>query len=246
MPLITLIALFPFATSLPANAAPPTAEAPASTITVNSNLDTTGNVSICTLRDAITAANTNLAAGGCAAGSAYPTMDTINISLSPTYCELHKCNIVLSSPLPVVSEDVTIQGAGAWFPTISGANTYRVFDLGAVAVNISNMNIINGNAVGNAALGYGGAINTSPLDTTLQVSNVVFYGNHAQTRGGAIYVQGGIASISSSSFSDNTVDYYGGAIDQTGGVMIITASTLSGNSAGDGGAIEIQWSSERG
>ena len=42
---------------------------PTNTITVNSILDTTGDPSSCTLRDAINAANTNAVAGGCAAGS---------------------------------------------------------------------------------------------------------------------------------------------------------------------------------
>jgi CSLREA domain-containing protein len=41
----------------------------AATITVNSTADTTGGVP-CTLRDAILAANTNAASGGCAAGGA--------------------------------------------------------------------------------------------------------------------------------------------------------------------------------
>ncbi len=228
----------------PAYSAPEQPNAPANTITVNSHLDTSGDGGICTLRDAINAANSNAAAGGCPAGAPYPAMDTINIPFSSLFCKINPCTIILSSPLPTVIEDVTIQGTGTWTPVVSGAYTYRVFNLGGVVVNISNINIIRGNAAGTSTAGYGGAILTSDLDTTLQVSSVGFYENHAQTRGGAIYVPGGTVTINNSSFSGNTVDYYGGAIDQTGGVLIITASTLSGNSAGDGGALEVQSASD--
>ncbi len=223
----------------------------ASTIAVDSVLDTSGDSNICTLRDAIIAANTNAVAGGCPAGSPYPTVDTISISQSRQVClpNPSACIIVLSSPLPAVSEDVTITGVtGAlkWTPTISGANAYRVFDLGAVTVNISNLNIINGNATGISTAGYGGAIKTSDNDTTLTVSNVYFSGNHAQHRGGALHVSGGTTTVNNSTFFSNTVDDLGGAIEQYAGILIITGSTLSGNSAdlGYGGGIGVQGSSD--
>lgn len=240
----TWIALLLFA--LIPNATP---AAPTNTINVNSVLDTSGDPSICTLCDAINAANTNAAAGGCAAGAMYPTMDIISISQSRFVClpNPSACVIVLSSPLPTISEDVTITGITGithWTPVINGANLYRVFDLGGVTVNISNINIINGNASGACPACYGGAINTSPLDTILSVSNVYFSGNHAQTRGGAIYMPRGTIVINNSTFYSNTTDSYGGAIDQTGGVLIITNSTLSNNTASDGGGLEIQSASD--
>jgi predicted outer membrane repeat protein len=171
-------------------------------------------------------------------------MDTINISFSRFFCLINGCTIILSSQLPAISEDVTIQGVGDWKPTISGAFAYRIFDLQAVVVNISNMYLIRGNAVGSSTAGYGGAINTSSSGTTLQVTNVGFFENHATSRGGAIQVSAGIIVINNSTFSNNTVDYYGGAIGQYYGVLILTNSTISGNSAVDGGGIEIQGSSE--
>lgn len=239
----TWIALFIF-TLIPY--APPAR--PTNTITVNSILDTTGDPGICTLRDAINAANTNAVAGGCAAGSPYPTLDIISISQSRAYCLINPCTFILSSPLPTISEDVTITGVtGAlkWTPTISGNNLYRVFDLGAVVVNISNINIINGSATGSCPACYGGAINTSPSDTTLTVSNVTFSGNHASVRGGAIYQPHGTIVIGNSRFINNTSGNYGGAIDQVGGVLIVTQSTLSGNTAdSDGGGLEIQSASD--
>ncbi len=220
----------------------------ASTINVTSIADTSGDPSICTLRDAIIAANTNAAAGGCPAGSAYPAVDTIWIQQGRQYCLFNPCTFILSSPLPQVIEPVIIHGATGclcWTPTISGAYAYRVFDLAGVTVIIENVNIIRGSATGLGDAGYGGAIRTSSNGTVLTVSNVYFSENHAQTRGGAIYVpNGATVAVYNSSFVGNTVDSYGGAIDQIGGVLILSNSTLSSNSASDGGAIEVQSASD--
>ena len=57
-----------------------TATAQAATITVNTLADASGGTA-CTLRDAITAANTASPAGGCVTGSG---SDTINFSVSGT------------------------------------------------------------------------------------------------------------------------------------------------------------------
>ena len=131
----------------------------ANTINVNSILDSS-DPSQCTLHDAILAANTNTQVQGCAAGDPYPAMDTINVGFSRTYCLLHSCTIILSQSLPAISEDVTIHGVSS-FMRISGANAYRIFDLQAVVVTISNLQIADGYTVGVSTAGYGGAINTS-------------------------------------------------------------------------------------
>jgi hypothetical protein len=79
----------------------------------------------CRLRDAIIAANTNTAIGDCAAGTA--GLDTISFNLGFP-CGLTPCTITLTSALPTVTEDLTLNGNNA---IISGANAFRVFDLGA-------------------------------------------------------------------------------------------------------------------
>ena len=59
----------------------------ARTITVNSTADTAADDGVCTLREAIAAANTNTASGAmtgeCAAGEASPTVDTIAFAIPP-------------------------------------------------------------------------------------------------------------------------------------------------------------------
>ena len=81
------------------------------TITVNSALDIAANDGVCTLHEAITSANTNTSsgamAGECAAGSALPTVDTIQFAIPGA--GLHTI-ILLSPSLPPITEDVIING----------------------------------------------------------------------------------------------------------------------------------------
>ncbi len=205
----------------------------AAAITVTSKLDTPdpGN---CTLRDAITAANTNTATGDCPAGS--PGMDTIGFSLG-LQCSLVPCTIPLTSALPTVTEDLTFNGSNT---VISGEHAFRVFDLGAVTVNMSNMRISNGNSAD-----FGGAINMSDAiaasGTTLTLNNVFFSGNHA-VFGGAIYQPRGTLTITNSNFSGNTAGSGGGAIleERTGSVITVAGTSFSGNTAvGGGGAMAL-------
>lgn len=85
------------------------APAGAATITVNSAADTTADDGACTLREAITAANDNVASGAmaseCAAGEAAPTIDEIGFSSALT--------IQPATDLPGITEPATISGAGA-------------------------------------------------------------------------------------------------------------------------------------
>ena len=145
--------------------------AQANIITVNNLIDSGGSPGVCTLRAAITAANTNVASGGCGAGSPYPVLDTIQIPFTSTFCNLIGCTIVLTSPLPLVSEDVTIIGSGSGTPTISGNNLYRVLSLGPVTVNLTQLKIVSGNS------GPGAGISIADPGGTVTISGVVFSGN---------------------------------------------------------------------
>src|SRR5262245_50567294 len=86
------------------------ASAHASTITVDSTADTAANDGQCTLREAITAANTNTAsgatAGECAAGEASPTVDTVAFAIPGA--GVH--TIAPTSSLPSITEAVLIDG----------------------------------------------------------------------------------------------------------------------------------------
>src|SRR5579885_1022801 len=98
---------------------------------------------VCTLNDAITAANNDVASGGCLAGSG---RDTLQITT----------NLTVSGVLPQIASDMDIVG-DVGSPTISqGASGYRLFFVGGsgVAPSVSFQNLTLSN---NAAQGGGGS-----------------------------------------------------------------------------------------
>ncbi len=196
----------------------------AAAITVASKLDT-ADPGKCRLRDAITAANSNLAQGDCPAGSG--GVDTIGFSLG-VQCNLIPCTITLTGALPAVTEDLTINGNGT---TINGANAFRVFSLNAVTVKLSNLTIANGNVSGSS---FGGAISMAGGNLTL---TNVFFSNNRAISGGAIYEANGALNVVNSNFSGNIagVGGAGGAIFNGIGSLAVTDSVFNTNSAANGG-----------
>lgn len=192
----------------------------ASGITVNALADDNIVNGNCTLREAITAANTNTIVDGCDAGTL--GMDTINFSVNGT--------IVLSSTLGslIITDTLIINGPGTSLLTISGNNATRVITVGSgITLNVSSVTIANGNASGDSGGGIynnGGTINMT--DTTI-------YSNTA-TFGGGIYNNLGLVTLNNTTLSSNSAGSYGGG----GGIwnvgtLSITNSTLSGNNASD-------------
>ena len=175
----------------------------------------------CSLADAITAANTDTATGGCPAGSG---ADTIRLT----------AHIVLDGALPSISSAITIEGAGSRY-AIDGVDTYQIF-----FVETSGNLTVNRLALTRGTAAAGGAIQSNG---TLSVNNSFFTNNNASTDGGAIL---GKATISNSIFTGNEAVFYGGAFfDGTGGapsaVSNISNTVFSNNSAGiGGGAIEVR------
>jgi CSLREA domain-containing protein len=96
-----LLLLFALGLTMALTAAP----VAAASLTVNSLADTAADDGFCTLREAITAANTDAASGAtlgeCVAGSG---TDTVSFSVSGT--------ITLTSALPAITSDLSISGAG--------------------------------------------------------------------------------------------------------------------------------------
>src|ERR1039457_5417510 len=108
-------------------------------IIVNTTADP-GSAGVCALRDAITAANTQVAVNGCAAGTG---TDTIDFSVSGT--------ITLGSTLPAIAANtspgsLTIDGNGQSI-TVNGASLYGVLVVNTGAtLNLNNLTIANGYA----------------------------------------------------------------------------------------------------
>jgi CSLREA domain-containing protein len=160
--------------------------------TINGICATSG--SVCTLRAAIQEANAQAGA------------DTIDFAPAITG------QIVLTSALPAITDDVTINGPGAGTLAIDGDNTYRVLVVQSGTTDtISGLTIQHGTAPASATLSAGGGIQSSG-DVTLD--RVVVSENHASVTGatGAI------------------VNAFGGGIE-AGGTMTLIRSTVKNNSA---------------
>ena len=189
----------------------------AAAISVNSLADTAADDGVCTLREAITAANTDCAsgvsAGECAAGAG---ADTITFGVAGT--------ITPASPLAALSTDLSISGAGVI--TVSGASASRVFTIAAGTVALSGLTITGG-VVGSD----GGGISN---DGTLTVTNSTISGSAGFFLGGGI-LNNGTLTVMNSTISGNAAGDGGGIVNA--GTLTVTNSTISGNAAGDGGGI---------
>ena len=200
----------------------------AAIITVNSVADDAdGSDGECTLREAITAANTDTAsgatAGECAAGSGE---DGIDIGLTGT--------VNLTGALPDLSTNLAIAGPGADEFTVrrDSGGDYRIFTVtSSSVVSISGMTIAGGNVpLGNDG---GGILNNGG---TLTITSSTISGNSAGNDGGGISNEGGTLTITDSTLSSNTAQQ-GGAIFNDDGTLTITSSTISDNSARTGSGV---------
>lgn len=216
----------------------------------------------CTLRDAITAANSAA------------TDDSVSFSY-----------ILFNSPQTIVVTGADIQinnngsliifGNGADRITIDGNGNGRIFTVNAGAnATIKGLRLTNGNGVSSVSTGRGGAVYNNGGNLTLE--NIYIVQNTAANGGGLNTANSGTTTIidcelanntalTSSggglqNFSTSTLNVYGttfrgntsnsgtgGGGIQGGGDITITNSTFSGNTAtgGDGGGISYNGGSTR-
>ena len=139
-------------------------------IIVNSAADTTGNASICTLRDAITAANTNVAVGGCSSGA--PGLDSILFNIPGP--GVH--TIVLTSNLPTISEPINING---YSQPGSVANSIAYAYPAGGALDAQIMIEIDGNGLGGGVGSHMFYIPTSVNNNTITGLSVGNHGGNA-------------------------------------------------------------------
>lgn len=222
----------------------------AATIIVDTDQDNLLSVSDgqCSLREAVEAANTNLAVDTCSAGDASSIDDIRFFIPSPV-------TITLEGQL-LVSGDTTIYGLGSSNLTIDANSAGRHFRIGngavdSIAVSIGHMRLINGLTSGSDT---GGSI-FSLRNQQVLVENVVFEDNVSSNGGGAISIDNETRSDPSPvteltiirCFFDNNVAQgpaSGGAVSVgIGSVLSVTASTFYQNRTthvnGNGGAILV-------
>jgi hypothetical protein len=215
----------------------------AATLTVSTTSDTSG--AVCTLRDAITAANNNAAAGACAAGDPSPAVDTIAFSAAFSQPPLHSIN--LGSALPTISSDLQVQGPGASLLDVhrSSGTPFRIFTISSGTVTISGLKASGGLADGTTVVDGGGIATGS--GTNLTLTGVTVSGNTTNESAGGLADGGGIENdgtlhLDQSTVSGNTAAASatgsgtmvatGGGIYTTGaGTLTLDRSTINGNAA---------------
>ncbi len=218
----------------PAQAAPVAyaPAAPAASITVNTLVDEYGAGTDCSLREAIQAANTNSAFGGCPAGTA---ADTLTLSACCTYV-LDRTgageDLNSTGDLDILAP-ITLQGEFGEVRTISQTVSDRVFHISATASADVRLNdlIIAGGVL---TSGVGGGLYHSSGRLVLNES--ILMGNQATAgEGGGLY-NASVLTMTFSAIISNTSSTGAGGLSNTG-VLSITNSAIVSNTAPAAGGL---------
>lgn len=198
------------------------------------------NNAVCSLREAVIAANENRSFGGCPAGSSTDA-DIIYLPAGTYY-------LTKSSGTPDnnamwgdidITQSVMIVGAGADQTIIDGERLLdRAFHvINAGTVTISNVTIRYAHVAGTGTGGWGGGIFND--HSNLKVSRSIFTENHASGNGGAIAnSEGGFLTVTGSEIKYNTAQRNGGGIFNKGRT-VVEETVFSYNQANTrGGAVD--------
>ena len=186
----------------------------------------TADGTTCTLIDAISAANTDTATGGCAAGSGADTIDLLgNVTL---------VSAIGFSGLPEINSVITINGNGYTIARDAGAPDFAV-----VSVAGSGNLTLNATTISGGRLGSGGGIFNQGM---LTLNNSTVSGNSAPVDG-ASSNGGGISSVGTAMLNNSTVSgniaRNGGGISSFG-TLTLNNSTVSGNTGESGAGLRVR------
>ncbi|MGH2684499.1 MAG: choice-of-anchor Q domain-containing protein [Actinomycetota bacterium] len=216
--------------------------AQAATITVDENEDELNTDGDCSLREAIEAANTNAGVDACPAGSGTET-DTIVIPADTFTLSIPNGGEDLNQTGDLdITDDVTIDGAGARSTFIDGADLDRVFDVApggeTIGVLLSGLTIRNGSHPTEC----GGGVRNG---ATLEILRVSVTDNEASCAGGIANSAGTTSDVTltvrESLVARNVAldDVGGGIINEGSGSFSATSTienvTISGNRAAQNG-----------
>jgi len=172
---------------------------------------------VCTLEDAITAANSNAPQGSCPAGSA-----TDEIQLT--------ADVILQAPLPALSGEVTVEGNGFRVSRDPAAPDFSILSLVSTeAITLRSLTLSNGRAEQG-----GGIFNQATGPVT--ITNSTITGNIAFDDGGGIHnVNNGQLTVENSAIVDNRAGDVGGGVASFDSVATLLGSTISNNEAARAG-----------
>jgi CSLREA domain-containing protein/uncharacterized repeat protein (TIGR01451 family) len=205
----------------------------AANLSVTTLDDELGGSGDCSLREAIQAANTDAAFGGCPAGAGADTIllgaGTYALTLSGSGEDGNA-----SGDLDV-TQTLTIAGLGPAQTAIDGSGLDRVLDVrpGAATVVISGVTILNGNVNDN-----GGGIHNS--DARLTLINTVVLSNAAISGGGVYAMTGTVELIDSQVLSNTALSNGGGVcVDKHAAFTQTSGSLVAYNAGTNGGGVYI-------
>jgi predicted outer membrane repeat protein len=156
--------------------------------------------------------------------NASPGADLIRVTATGT--------LLLASPLPVITDAVTIQGPGADLFKVDGGGLYRVFDIDGAEASLADLTVQGGAAAGLSAEGAG-----LRSAGNLTLMNVHVLSNTAQGGGGGLYVAGDLV-VQGGLFRNNRSNGgNGGGLRSCCVVTISGTQFVSNTASGDGGAV---------
>jgi hypothetical protein len=213
----------------------------AGTITVNNVTDLLAEDGQCALREAVIAANTDTATGGCPAGNG---ADVIVFDRALSIPAVFTLTLTGANEDNAETGDLdltgilTIQGDNANQIIIDGNGTDRIFDIrpGATVI-ISGVTVRNGNP-GNGANGGGLLVTGGTPRAKLTLADSIVVDNSAVIGGGIHNAgNGATAIIQNTQIISNNAVTSGGGIANSGDLTLLN-STLAQNQARTGGGIE--------
>ncbi len=181
---------------------------PAADIWVNTSSDGAASPTLCQLRDAIVAANTDTATDGCVAGSG---MDRIRFADTVTY-------IVLESDLPDITADLEIKGPGRDVLVIDGDDTYGILNSvfsGVGTFILRDLSLVQGTRT------QGGCIRFA-VDALMIIEDVKVEACAATQSGGGIFV---FSDVSNPRFEFRRLLVQGNAAPSSGGISMSSPNT---------------------
>ena len=223
----------------------------AGVIAVNTQADEFGtNPAACALREAIEAANTDAAFGGCTGAAA--GLDTITLPAGTYTVTLAPTLDGNSDGSLDVESDITLDPMGK--VTIDGGALDRVFTVSSAAFTASDLTITRGvtpdegaailnggdltltgvTLTANQAGFGGGAISNVDIGATATLRNVTISGNAAHGDGGGLNNVAGTATLNNVTVANNTADDEANGTGNGGGIFVQAGTvTIANTIVGD-------------
>ena len=192
---------------------------------------------ICTLIDAITAANSDAPEGSCASGAS--GQDVLDVQVDTLLTVVNNTTNGANG-LPAVTSNILIMGNDHSVTRANVSQAFRIFDVEATGfLQIDSLTVSQGKIDNTAASPLGGGISNS--GTLILRNSTVSDNEITQTvglgtyRGGGAIANEGTLTVLHSFITNNSVSQpdrtFGGGIFHAAGSLSISNSTISGNSA---------------